>query len=343
MSECTGSTAGDIPLPSSGTDSNGSTTVTTFLPSYGNLSSAGMANHVIPDATGSTVPSATQTCDPVTLAYYQAYYAQCGYPGYPATGTNMMVPTGTNMMVPTGTNMMVPTGTNAMISTVPSASVTSYPIPVTNANSASSGYDFRTQVPVAVPSLQTTSVPLLQTNPVPPLASNLVPQVPILAPHLQPVPTTVPGTCTSVPAIPGTCTSVSVEAIPGSSLPPGVEAPVVPGVSVYPIVPMPPIPDSVPDTSYDTNDGLQEEEEEDPTVDRNYGKAGGGANDPLPIHGNQKTMNLNPLLLTNIQQSTYFKVTLYKLKTINELIDEIWYNVKHMEPWERGSRKVSDQ
>lgn len=80
-----------------------------------------------------------------------------------------------------------------------------------------------------------------------------------------------------------------------------------------------------------------EEEDDDPTIDR------GSQNkrNVLPIHGNEKTMNLNTLLLTNIQQSQYFKTTLYGLKTINELLDEIWYNVKHMEPWERGSRKVS--
>lgn len=76
--------------------------------------------------------------------------------------------------------------------------------------------------------------------------------------------------------------------------------------------------------------------DDDPTVDRNYGRAAG----TLPIFGNEKTMNLNPLLLTNIQQSPYFRTTLYSLKNVNELLDEIWNSVKHMEPWERGSRKV---
>lgn len=54
-------------------------------------------------------------------------------------------------------------------------------------------------------------------------------------------------------------------------------------------------------------------------------------------------MNLNPLILTNIQSSSYFKVTLFKLKTYHEVIDEIYYQVKHLEPWERGSRKTSGQ
>lgn len=54
-------------------------------------------------------------------------------------------------------------------------------------------------------------------------------------------------------------------------------------------------------------------------------------------------MNLNPLVLANIQSSSYFKVTLFKLKTYHEVVDEIYYQVKHMEPWEKGSRKTSGQ
>lgn len=63
----------------------------------------------------------------------------------------------------------------------------------------------------------------------------------------------------------------------------------------------------------------------------------------LPFNGNEASMNLNPLILTNIQSSSYFKVTLFKLKTYHEVIDEIYYQVKHLEPWERGSRKTSGQ
>jgi pre-mRNA-splicing factor 38B len=63
-------------------------------------------------------------------------------------------------------------------------------------------------------------------------------------------------------------------------------------------------------------------------------------NNVLPIYGND-CMNLNPLILTNIQSSNYFKVTLFQLKTYHEVIDEIYYQVKHLEPWERGSRKTS--
>lgn len=63
----------------------------------------------------------------------------------------------------------------------------------------------------------------------------------------------------------------------------------------------------------------------------------------LPVWGNDKTMNLNTMILTNIQGSAYFKVTLYKLKTYHQVIDEIYFNVAHLEPWERGSRKVGKQ
>ncbi|KAL0896132.1 hypothetical protein ABMA27_012087 [Loxostege sticticalis] len=63
----------------------------------------------------------------------------------------------------------------------------------------------------------------------------------------------------------------------------------------------------------------------------------------LPIWGNEQTMNLNPLILANIQGSSYFKVHLFKLKTYHEVVDEIYYQVKHLEPWERGSRKTAGQ
>ncbi|KAM7350239.1 pre-mRNA-splicing factor 38B [Cochliomyia hominivorax] len=69
----------------------------------------------------------------------------------------------------------------------------------------------------------------------------------------------------------------------------------------------------------------------------------GKQHNTLPLWGNESTMNLNPLILANIQSSSYFKVHLFKLKTYHEVVDEIYYQVKHMEPWERGSRKTSGQ
>jgi len=50
-------------------------------------------------------------------------------------------------------------------------------------------------------------------------------------------------------------------------------------------------------------------------------------NNTLPIHGNEKTMNLNTMILTNIQASPYFKVQLYELKTYHQVIDEIYTRV----------------
>ncbi|XP_038064072.1 pre-mRNA-splicing factor 38B-like [Patiria miniata] len=63
----------------------------------------------------------------------------------------------------------------------------------------------------------------------------------------------------------------------------------------------------------------------------------------LPTWGNEASMNLNPLILTNIQSSPYFKNELFKLKTYHEVVDEIFYRVDHLEPWERGSRQTSGQ
>ena len=47
----------------------------------------------------------------------------------------------------------------------------------------------------------------------------------------------------------------------------------------------------------------------------------------LPLYGNKETMNINPMILTNIQGTAYFKEELYKMKTFHEVIDEIFYKV----------------
>lgn len=47
----------------------------------------------------------------------------------------------------------------------------------------------------------------------------------------------------------------------------------------------------------------------------------------LPMYGNEKTMNLNSLVLANIQASPYFKVYLFDLKTYHQVVDEIYYKV----------------
>ncbi|RDD41140.1 Pre-mRNA-splicing factor 38B [Trichoplax sp. H2] len=63
----------------------------------------------------------------------------------------------------------------------------------------------------------------------------------------------------------------------------------------------------------------------------------------LPFHGSEKTMNLNNMVYTNIISSPYFKNELFTLKTYHEVVDEIYYKVNHLEPWERGSRNLSNQ
>ncbi len=79
----------------------------------------------------------------------------------------------------------------------------------------------------------------------------------------------------------------------------------------------------------------------------------------LACWGNKESMNLNSLVLNNIMSSQYFKNALYEKKTYEEVVDEIYYRVnllrffnisflficfsqvKHLEPWEKGSRKTS--
>ncbi|EUB62090.1 Pre-mRNA-splicing factor 38B [Echinococcus granulosus] len=63
----------------------------------------------------------------------------------------------------------------------------------------------------------------------------------------------------------------------------------------------------------------------------------------LKLWGNQVTMNINPMIHTNIIQSPYFKTNLIELKTYHEVIDEIYYKVTHLEPWERNSRRMGGQ
>ena len=69
----------------------------------------------------------------------------------------------------------------------------------------------------------------------------------------------------------------------------------------------------------------------------------GRKNGELPFWGNQQTMNINPLILTNVRNSMYYKSTLLDLKTYHEVVDQIYYKVTHLEPWEKGSRKTSGQ
>lgn len=63
--------------------------------------------------------------------------------------------------------------------------------------------------------------------------------------------------------------------------------------------------------------------------------AGGKHGNVLPLWGNEKTMNLNPMILTNVLASPYFKVQLYELKTYHEVVDEIYFKVPKQNRAER--------
>ncbi|CAJ0586957.1 unnamed protein product, partial [Mesorhabditis spiculigera] len=63
-------------------------------------------------------------------------------------------------------------------------------------------------------------------------------------------------------------------------------------------------------------------------------------NNILVCHGNKTSMNLNALVLENVVQSQYNKNVLVEYTTFQQLLDEAFYNVRHLEPWERGTRKT---
>ncbi|KAI6191758.1 Ubiquitin carboxyl-terminal hydrolase [Aphelenchoides bicaudatus] len=63
-------------------------------------------------------------------------------------------------------------------------------------------------------------------------------------------------------------------------------------------------------------------------------------NNILLLWGNPTTMNLNNLVLENIVQSAYYKNYLVEVVTFQQAVEEILYNVKHLEPWERGTKKL---
>jgi|AntRauTorckE5430_2_1112549.scaffolds.fasta_scaffold24011_1 pre-mRNA-splicing factor 38B len=63
-----------------------------------------------------------------------------------------------------------------------------------------------------------------------------------------------------------------------------------------------------------------------------------GRNRPLkgliPLKEDTTTFNLNPMLLGNISKSGYFLKACNEVKEWTTLVDEIYYHVKHMEPWQ---------
>ncbi|KAL3795925.1 hypothetical protein HJC23_002196 [Cyclotella cryptica] len=60
----------------------------------------------------------------------------------------------------------------------------------------------------------------------------------------------------------------------------------------------------------------------------------------IPLVGPDDTFNIHPMLLQNITKSPYFQKCCEKLTDWNMLVDEIYYEVKHMEPWTAGASKT---
>ena len=111
---------------------------------------------------------------------------------------------------------------------------------------------------------------------------------------------------------------------------------------------LPPVPGDT--TTMESGVGIveQQQEEEDVMGDALILKQ----KNTLPLYGNKDTMNINPMILSNIQGSAYFKEDLYKMKTFHEVIDEIFYKVScyvsrsfllslcRLNTWSRGRREA---
>jgi hypothetical protein len=65
-----------------------------------------------------------------------------------------------------------------------------------------------------------------------------------------------------------------------------------------------------------------------------------GMQPPMSTNGAQDSMNMNNMLLTNIRVSDYFKLLAEK-RTFDEVVDEIYYNVKSAVPWVPGTHNIS--
>lgn len=61
------------------------------------------------------------------------------------------------------------------------------------------------------------------------------------------------------------------------------------------------------------------------------------------VISNQLSNSLNTCVSLIFNGLFFLVVNLYELKTYHEVIDEIYYKVSHLEPWEKGSRKTAGQ
>ena len=56
-------------------------------------------------------------------------------------------------------------------------------------------------------------------------------------------------------------------------------------------------------------------------------------------HGNKSTYNIETVLRKNIVDSEYWRNTCAKLQTWEEVVDQIFYDVIHVEPWMSGNAR----
>jgi hypothetical protein len=57
----------------------------------------------------------------------------------------------------------------------------------------------------------------------------------------------------------------------------------------------------------------------------------------LTLWGPDDSFQFNPMLLQNIIKSPYFQKCCKEISDWNALVDEIYYSVKHLEPWTVGT------
>ena len=59
----------------------------------------------------------------------------------------------------------------------------------------------------------------------------------------------------------------------------------------------------------------------------------------MEVHGSQATFNVESVLKKNIVDSEYYRATCMKMVTWDEIVDEIYNTVDHVEPWMSGNAR----
>jgi len=63
----------------------------------------------------------------------------------------------------------------------------------------------------------------------------------------------------------------------------------------------------------------------------------------VPLHGSEESFNLHPVLLQAITKSHYFQnKCLKEIQDWNALVDEIYYEVKHLQPFSHGMSLINE-